>query len=100
MVLDGEEIKVTDRLRTYLKGVVCATCGIRGRYFRKTRQSDQPRPHLNLYAINEHGHEVLMTSDHIVPKSRRGKDILENRQAMCAKCNTEKGNKLPEEAKP
>ena len=37
VVLDGEEIKVTNRLRTYLKGTDCAACGAKGTHFRKTR---------------------------------------------------------------
>jgi hypothetical protein len=33
-----------------------------------------------------------MTSDHIVPKSLGCPDDLENRQVLCAKCNTSKGS--------
>ena len=34
-----------------------------------------------------------MTKDHIIPKSKGGKDILDNFQTMCFECNTKKGNK-------
>ncbi len=94
-ILDGEEIAVTNRLRTYLKGTDCVACGAKGAYFRKTRQSDQPRPHLNLYAIKNNS-EVLMTSDHIVPRSKGGADKVENLQPMCAKCNRTKADSMPE----
>lgn len=47
-----------------------------------------------MYALNEHGHEVLMTRDHIIPRSRGGSEGLENMQTMCTKCNSKKGNKL------
>lgn len=97
VILDGEEIKVTNRLRTYLKGTDCVECGAKGTHFRKTRQSDQPRPHLNLYATNSNGDEVLMTSDHIVPRSKGGPNILENLQPMCATCNRNKADKMPKE---
>lgn len=97
VVLDGEEIKVTNRLRTYLKGTDCAACGAKGTHFRKTRQSDQPRPHLNLYAINTYGDEVLMTSDHIIPKSKGGSSTLGNLQPLCTTCNHNKADRLPEE---
>lgn len=94
-VLDGEEVKVTNRLRTYLKGTDCVGCGAKGTHFRKTRQSDQPRPHLNLYAVRD-GCEVLMTSDHMVPRSRGGSDAPENLQPMCADCNRRKADSMPD----
>lgn len=38
------------------------------------------------------------TIDHIIPRSRGGKHIWENLILCCKKCNTKKGNKLPQEA--
>lgn len=35
-----------------------------------------------------------MTKDHIIPKSKDGKDDISNYQTMCYKCNLEKGNNL------
>ena len=49
---------------------------------------------MNLYAINEKGEEVLMTKDHIEPKSLGGKNSLNNYQTMCTICNCEKGSKI------
>lgn len=50
-------------------------------------------PHLNLYHYDHVVDElVLMTQDHIVPKSRGGKDRIENLQTMCYNCNNLKGN--------
>jgi 5-methylcytosine-specific restriction endonuclease McrA len=55
-------------------------------------------PHLNLYGLHPtHGSLVLMTQDHIRPKSRGGKDNIENLQTMCTICNRRKGNLLPDE---
>ena len=39
-----------------------------------------------------------MTRDHIVPKSRGGKDTWENLISACKKCNNHKDNRTPEEA--
>lgn len=39
-----------------------------------------------------------MTIDHILPKSRGGKDTWMNTACACPKCNHRKGNKLPHEA--
>lgn len=50
--------------------------------------------HLNLYAIDENGKEVLMTKDHIIPKSKGGADDISNYQTMCERCNEAKGNRL------
>lgn len=46
--------------------------------------------HWDIYS-NEH----LMTIDHIIPKSKGGKNHIDNYQIMCASCNSKKGNKMP-----
>jgi 5-methylcytosine-specific restriction endonuclease McrA len=35
---------------------------------------------------------VLMTQDHIMPRSKGGANRLENLQTMCCVCNNRKGN--------
>ena len=42
-------------------------------------------------------HESL-TIDHVIPKSRGGKDTWENLAAACTQCNHKKGNRTPREA--
>lgn len=39
-----------------------------------------------------------LTIDHVLPKSRGGKDTWENLVAACVPCNNRKGNRTPEEA--
>jgi 5-methylcytosine-specific restriction endonuclease McrA len=92
--LDGDPIYFgSKRLQVFkVHGVKCAKCDIEGQYFVKERSEDQQRYHLNLYAIDENGNEVLMTKDHIVPKSKGGTDDLNNLQTMCSYCNNEKGD--------
>lgn len=46
--------------------------------------------HVDLYTKNF----VLMTVDHIYPKSKGGEDILENKQPMCSPCNSSKDSKV------
>lgn len=41
---------------------------------------------------------VPLTIDHILPKSRGGKDEWENLVTACVSCNNFKGNRTPEEA--
>ncbi|MFO7799835.1 HNH endonuclease [Rhodohalobacter sp.] len=40
-----------------------------------------------------------LTLDHVMPKSRGGKDTWENLVTACNKCNVKKGNRTPDEAK-
>lgn len=42
--------------------------------------------------------ESEITLDHIIPRSRGGKDNWQNLATACPECNSKKGNKLPEEA--
>lgn len=83
------------RLRTYTKGTDCVVCGLKGAFFASERQSLQAtsKYHYNLYGYNEKGEEVMMTSDHIIPKSKGGVNGLKNRQPMCYPCNQAKADK-------
>jgi len=49
------------------------------------------------YFESSHRSHELLTRDHIVPKSRGGKDVWENVVAACRRCNQHKGNHLLEE---
>lgn len=50
------------------------------------------RAHFNLYAVQGR-RLVLMTKDHIVPRSKGGTDDLTNLQTLCTNCNNRKGDK-------
>lgn len=76
----------------FTKGTKCACCGLEGKYFAKEKCKDVNRYHLNLYGVDENGNEVLMTKDHILPKSKGGRNHLDNYQTMCIRCNMLKGN--------
>lgn len=95
---DGDMIKGnSQRYQTFFtKGCKCMKCGIEGKYFAKEKHLNDKSFHLNLYAIDKNGEEILMTKDHIIPKSKGGADDISNYQTMCEKCNEEKGNKLEE----
>jgi 5-methylcytosine-specific restriction endonuclease McrA len=71
----------------------CCCCGIKGKYF-ALEKSDIKHViwHFNLYGIDDNGYEVLMTKDHIVPKSKGGRDILDNYRTMCSDCNNTRKN--------
>lgn len=69
----------------------CVCCGaIGGKLLVEMNDSDKS-PHLNLYAKS--GKDlVLMTRDHIQPKSLGGGDHISNYQTMCSVCNSLKGH--------
>ena len=92
----GDEIKLHSLryLVFFEKGMTCVSCGIQGRFFAKERSPTDKRYHLNLYAVNDKGEEVLMTKDHIIPVSLGGRNTLDNLQCMCAPCNKAKGNQM------
>jgi len=39
-----------------------------------------------------------MTVDHVIPRTRKGKDTWENMVCACVRCNNKKGNRTPLEA--
>lgn len=87
-------------------GLICHCCGITGQYFAIERSPQDLPPHrlvnrdaeidvpfhLNLYAVNAAGEEILMTHDHIVARSNGGADSPNNTQTMCEPCNSMKGS--------
>jgi 5-methylcytosine-specific restriction endonuclease McrA len=58
-------------------------------------------PHLNLYGFktNEQGvvKSILMTRDHVHPRSKGGSNTIENQVTLCSPCNEKKGNLLPDQ---
>lgn len=100
-IFDGDKISMgSQRYKLFKKSCVCVTCGFTGTYFAKERNSQHPsngRYHFNLYGKREDGTEVMLTKDHIVPKSKGGPDDASNYQTMCEPCNKKKGNSFIEE---
>lgn len=96
---DGDLIKMNShRYEVFaVKGLKCVCCGLEGTYFVKEKSIGSIGYHFNLYAINEHGHEILMTKDHIIAKKNGGANHISNYQTMCTKCNNKKGALSQEE---
>lgn len=96
VILDGDMVSVGSmRLLCFKEhGVACVSpnCNLVGSFFRKERHLREARYHLNLYAIADDGREVLMTVDHITPRSHGGISTLNNLQTMCFSHNVKKGD--------
>ena len=93
ILVDGYKVRCGSlRYMTfYQKGIQCICCGRKGSYFKLESDNNNPeRKHFNLYSDDG----VLMTRDHIIPKSLGGKDCIDNMQTMCVKCNENKGNNI------
>lgn len=83
------------RYLTFRRSLVCVQCGLIGNIMGLDLQKGVHRPHFNLYARDLAGNDILMTKDHIVPRSKGGKNTLSNMQTMCVQCNGKKGNGDP-----
>jgi hypothetical protein len=93
----GYQVWMTSlRLQLFAKkGLSCVKCGIIGCYFAlENFPKNSHNPHFNLYGQDASGDEVLITKDHIHPKSLGGSDALDNLQTMCYPCNHAKSNKI------
>lgn len=95
-IFDGHRIKMTSsRLRTFsLRGLKCVDCARVGQVFYKEKDPRAQSYHLNLYAVDPDGREVLMTKDHILPKFWGGINHISNYQTMCTECNGAKGHSI------
>ena len=93
-IINGFPLKMSSlRYQTFKRrGIACKHCGLKIKFF-AIEQSITERPHANAYGINKKGEEILMTKDHIIPKSKGGRNNLSNFQTLCIRCNSKKGNK-------
>jgi hypothetical protein len=93
-IIHGVNVKMTSqRYKVFQDNLVCVECGIEGAFLaiEKEESSNTKNYHINMYGMKGDD-EVLMTKDHILPKSKGGKNIHSNYQTMCSTCNSQKGN--------
>jgi ADP-ribose pyrophosphatase len=95
--IDGKSYSVrmnSDRYFCFNRDPACVCCGIQGEVLILELQKNQKdkNPHFNFYARHNGDKQlILMTKDHIVPKSLGGADHRSNLQTMCTICNNLKG---------
>lgn len=82
----------------FVHGTRCAKCGLEGKYFwletPKRSKTKSHEWHLNLYGVTEDGQEMMLTKDHIIPKSKGGHNHISNYQVLCERCNLAKANRV------
>lgn len=85
----------------HLKGqpIRCHFCGCQADRWvsEKGRRDRLGHPVLNLFASNSDGRVVLMTRDHIIPRSLGGVDDVANLRPACAPCNERRSNEVSPE---
>jgi len=77
------------------KGVECVSCGLKGQFFsleQSWNTDNADRFHFNLYGLDADNNPILITKDHIKPKSKGGRNCQSNYQVMCTHCNCLKGS--------
>lgn len=99
------DVKVSSlRLELFRQNPKCVGCHRVGSLWILEAHRHKEPPHLNLYHVGEEecgewknlckDGLVMMTKDHIIPRSKGGPTNLENLQTMCAICNGKKGDQL------
>ena len=74
------------------KGFDCICCGITANKI-YIEIDNMKSAHVNFYHSSE-DKEIMLTRDHIIPRSKGGKDIQSNIQPMCEICNQKKADKI------
>lgn len=80
----------SDRYHLFNKSPNCISCGLKGVKF-LLEQGIEQTPHFNLYGL-ENDQLILMTKDHTIPRSKGGKNQLDNYETMCSICNNLKAD--------
>lgn len=73
-------------------GGKCVRCGLQGSLWALERHHPNEPYHVNLYGLGKKNKEVMLTRDHIIPKSKGGTTDALNCQVLCSKCNTKKAD--------
>lgn len=74
------------------KGMKCVVCKKTANCAFLEANVDGERPHVNFYLRRPGMKDLLFTKDHILPKSKGGKNRQDNYQPMCQECNCRKGS--------
>jgi hypothetical protein len=82
------------------RAIFCPYCEAHANQWVLTRHKNDKAnsPVLELFGETADGHLVMMTRDHIIPKSFYGYDVIENLRPMCELCNHSRGNHMDREA--
>lgn len=103
LLLKGKAEQVEHNGKILYPGMPLPTV-IRLRHYVRVPYKEIPLTRRNLLHRDDHRCQYcgnardLLTLDHVLPRSRGGKDTWENIVTACVRCNVKKGNRTPEEA--
>lgn len=69
----------------------CNHCGLEGSFW-AVEKDNGGGVHLNLFGKDSEEDDVLLTIDHMTPRSKGGLMVPENLQTLCFPCNQNKSN--------
>lgn len=72
-------------------GFKCQHCSAIGIEVLKIKDINEGEVY-KVITIDNEGNENFLTIDHIIPKSKNGKNNIKNVQPLCYTCNNKKGN--------
>lgn len=98
-VIKSDDNPITAGYQTYVRPVI-----IRLLHYIKHKIRHVRPNRMRIYKRDNHecvycGSTKQLTLDHVIPKSRGGKNDWNNLVTCCFTCNLKKGNKTPDEAK-
>lgn len=98
-VVKSDDIPIVSSYTTYVRPVIIRLL----KYIKHKMRNIKPS-RVRIYKRDNHecvycGSIKQLTLDHVIPKSRGGKNDWNNLVTCCFTCNLKKGNKTPDEAK-
>lgn len=86
-------VHAIQRYKLFKKNRKCSRCGRVGNHLilKANKTGTKISFQFELYC-KEGNKLILMTKDHIIPKSKNGYSVMKNYQTMCEECNQRKGN--------
>jgi hypothetical protein len=99
-IVAGREIALCAGIKLFISSsrpITCYNCDCSAdRWIMGKGKRENGRPTLNLFGTRSDGKLLMMTRDHIIPRSMGGLDLIENLRPACEICNNNRGSEMSE----